>query len=359
MAESANFPVISFAPFLDPNAPESEQLAVAQKLYDAFHTYGWVYLKDFGISDEEVARMFALSKSYFDQPIEAKLANALSDPAVNQGYTADGAEVVSNRKPDHKECYEYRRFKNPQLPDPAALPDFEPRLRIFYDKCLQLSAAVLSALALSIGLPRDFFARHLTHADPQLRLLHYMPIPAATIANPDEHSRIHAHTDYGLCTILFQDLTGGLEVDPFHTGAFVPATPLPGTCVINVADLLQRWSNDRLRSTLHRVVSPPPSSSSPSSSSSPDGTTGDAAAATAAAAAAAAATTMLPARYSTAFFVHPSPDTTVAPVVVDEGETARYEPVNAGEWRTSITARNYSLPVEEAEKAVAGAAVVA
>lgn len=65
--QSANFPVISFAPFLDPNAAESDQRAVAQKLYDAFHTYGWVYLKDFGISDEEVADMFALV-SFFPPP---------------------------------------------------------------------------------------------------------------------------------------------------------------------------------------------------------------------------------------------------------------------------------------------------
>lgn len=101
----------------------------------------------------------------------------------------------------------------------------------------------------------------------------------------------------------------------------MPATPIPGTCVINVADLLQRWSNDRLRSTRHRVVSPPRVAS--------DG--------------------MLPARYSTAFFVHPSADTTVAPIVKDaEGEKAKYEPVNAGEWRTRITATNYSLPLEAA-----------
>ncbi|EKG22135.1 Oxoglutarate/iron-dependent oxygenase [Macrophomina phaseolina MS6] len=326
-AQSANFPIISFAPFLDPNAPESEQRAVAQKLYDAFHTYGWVYLKDFGISDEEVAEMFALSKSYFDQPLEAKMANALSDPAVNQGYTANGAEVGASRKPDLKECYEYRRFKNPHLPSPSTLPTFEPRLRHFYNRCLSLAESVLRALALSIGLAPDFFARPLAHADPQLRLLHYMPVPASAL-NDDQHARIHAHTDFGLCTILFQDPTGGLEIDPFHTGAFVPATPIPGTCVINVADLLQRWSNDRLRSTRHRVVAPP--------SHKIDGATG-----------------MLPARYSTAFFVHPSAETTVAPILMGEGEEAKYEPVNAGEWRTRITATNYSLPLEASGAAAA------
>lgn len=89
-----------------------------------------------------------------------------------------------------------------------------------------------------------------------------------------------------------------------------------------MADLLQRWSNDRLRSTRHRVVAPP------ASAAEPNGT--------------------LPARYSTAFFVHPSADTTVAPILMSEGETTSYEPVNAGEWRTRITATNYSLPVQAA-----------
>lgn len=70
-APSANFPVISFAPFLDPNAPESEQRRVAQELYDAFHTYGWVYLKDFGISDEEVAEMFALVSAFLSSGNQA------------------------------------------------------------------------------------------------------------------------------------------------------------------------------------------------------------------------------------------------------------------------------------------------
>ena len=94
----------------------------------------------------------------------------------------------------------------------------------------------------------------------------------------------------------------------------MPATPMEGTCVINVADLLQRLSNDRLRSTLHRVTSPPLEK--------------------------VGADGMLPARYSTAFFVHPSPDVEIAPILTD-GEVKKYEPVNAGKWRTMNTAKNY------------------
>ena len=190
----------------------------------------------------------------------------------------------------------------------------------FEQKCYKLSVAVLSSLALTLGLPKDYFVDALENADPQLRLLHYMPIHRSEI-EAEGHARIIPHTDFGLCTILFQDQVGGLEVDPFHTGKFLPATPMRGTCVINVADLLQRLSNDRLRSTLHRVTTPQLNKEKSES----NGGSG-----------------MLPARYSTAFFVHPSADVEIVPIL-GEGETvSKYEKVNAGQWRTYNTAKNYS-----------------
>lgn len=138
------------------------------------------------------------------------------------------------------------------------------------------------------------------------------------------HARINPHTDFGLCTILFQDSVGGLEVDPFHTGKFVPATPIPGTCVINIADLLQRLSNDRLKSTRHRVTAPMLSEEELAKIGE-DG--------------------FLPARYSTAFFVHPIADATIEPILFEGEKESKYEPVNAGAWRTMYTSNNYSLPV--------------
>lgn len=150
-----------------------------------------------------------------------------------------------------------------------------------------------------------------------------MPIEKSKVVAAG-HARINAHTDFGLCTILFQDNVGGLEVDPFHTGNFVAATPVPGTCVINVADLLQRLSNDKLRSTMHRVTAPKISKEAFEDLRDEE---------------------FLPARYSTAFFVHPSQDVTISPVV-GEGETCKYEPINAGEWRNMHTATNYSLPIK-------------
>lgn len=166
----------------------------------------------------------------------------------------------------------------------------------------------------------NYFDTALERADPQLRLLHYMPIKTSIIEAPG-HARIIPHTDFGLCTILFQDSVGGLEVDPFHTRNFIPATPIRGTCVINVANLLQRLSNDRLRSTMHRVTSPKLSTEQLIKIGK-DG--------------------LLPARYSTAFFVHPSPDVDIVPIV-EEGECGpKYETVNAGQWRIMNTAQNYA-----------------
>jgi isopenicillin N synthase-like dioxygenase len=171
-----------------------------------------------------------------------------------------------------------------------------------------------------MGLDLNYFTAALQRADPQLRLLHYMPIQRSIIES-DGHARIIPHTDFGLCTLLFQDSVGGLEVDPFHTGKFRPATPIRGTCVINVADLLQRLSNDRLRSTMHRVTTPKLSVEQLKK-------IGDHG--------------MLPARYSTAFFVHPSADVDIEPIVKEGEPVAKYEKVNAGKWRTMNTASNYS-----------------
>lgn len=319
---SLSFPVVSFAPFL--TGSESEQRAVAQELYDAFHTYGWVYLKDFGISEEEVQEMFALSKKYFDRPLEKKLQEKLIDPAINQGYTADGEEKSRGRPiVTHKESYEYRRFKNDRRPSEDEMKGFQALMDEFYMKLYKLSKEVLRAVALILKLPSTFFDPLLEKADPQLRLLHYMPIPLTTLTSPD-HARNAPHTDFGFCTILFQDSVGGLEVDPFHTGNFVPATPSPGTCVINIADLMQRLSNDRLKSTLHRVG--PPQLSEDEMTRLGEGG-------------------MVPARYSTAFFVHPSPDVIVEPILGEGEKVKKYEAVNAGEWRNRIMAQNYSSPI--------------
>jgi isopenicillin N synthase-like dioxygenase len=213
---------------------------------------------------------------------------------------------------DHKECYEHRRFQNPSCPTESELPGFKTKLDNFYSQCWDLGLNVLKCLAIAMNLGDDFFEAITTKADPQLRLLHYPGIERKVLEQ-EGHARIIPHTDFGLCTLLFQDEVGGLEVDPFHTGDFKPAKPIPGTVLINIADLLQRLTNDRCRSTLHRVVSPK------------------------------AAGDFVPPRYSIPFFIHPNPEVTIDPITLSAGETKKYIPVNAGKWRNWNTAKNYRL----------------
>lgn len=187
---------------------------------------------------------------------------------------------------------------------------------------MALAEQVCDALCLVLGLPEDYFRKEFKQLDGQLRLLHYMSIPRKTLEE-GRNFRTNPHCDYGLFTLLFQNQVGGLEVDRFHNGNFVAATPIRGTCVINVADLLQRVSNDQLRSTRHRVVAPKLSQEQLDAIG-PDGN--------------------VPARLPTAFFVHPQRDVMIAPLT-KEGEFPHYEEVRAGLWRDAITALNYKIPI--------------
>ncbi|KAF1937434.1 Clavaminate synthase-like protein [Clathrospora elynae] len=308
MDDAADIAVVSFDKFI--NGGDAEKRAVAKQMYNAFSTVGWVYLKDHGIPQERVDEIFGLAKSFFDLPLEQKYTWRLKDAELNQGYTGDGDEA--NGGTDHKECYEHRRFKNPSCPTDVDVPGFRKTMDEFYGQCYVLGLKVLKCLAMAMELGEDFFDSITKRADPQLRLIRY-PSIERKIVEQKGHARIIPHTDFGLCTLLFQDSIGGLEVDPFHTGDFKAALPVPGTVLINIADLMQRLTNDRFRSTMHRVVSPKAS--------------GD----------------ILPARYSIPFFIHPDPEALIDPILKDEGEVKKYEPVNAGEWRVRNTSSNYKM----------------
>lgn len=250
--------------------------------------------------------------------MERKLNYKLSNAKVNQGYTADGAEGVN----DHKECYEHRRFVNDLCPSETDVSGFRSTVDDFYSQCFGLAMNVLKCLAMVMNLGDDFFEGLTKRADPQLRLLRYYAIERKVLEQ-EGHARINAHTDFGLCTLLFQDQIGGLEIDPDHDGNFVPAPPIEGTVLINIADLLVRYTNGRVKSTRHRVVAP-----------SLERFKGD----------------VLPARFSIPFFVHPDPETLIDPIVLSEGEEKLFEPVNAGEWRVWNTSKDYRLKGDDGEE---------
>jgi len=128
----------------------------------------------------------------------------------------------------------------------------------YFTSCRDLMHDILRALALALELPSEDELSS-THDKSlfQPRLLHYPPVSAKFLVQ-DSKSRILAHSDFGTLTLLFQDSVGGLETeDPQHKGTFRSAPPVPDAVLVNVGDLMERWSNKRWRSTVHRVIAPP------------------------------------------------------------------------------------------------------
>ncbi|KAJ3882819.1 hypothetical protein F5051DRAFT_435685 [Lentinula edodes] len=144
--------------------------------------------------------------------------------------------------------------KFPDFKESFDLGSYQTYATNFYNTCREFQLSILlPALALGLDLPKDFFLGCHEANENQLRLLHY-----PGVFESGERGRIGAHTDFGTGTLLFQDDCGGLEVvTPSQPGVFMHVPPVPGTVLFNIGDFLMRWSNDTLKSTLHRVRAPP------------------------------------------------------------------------------------------------------
>lgn len=126
----------------------------------------------------------------------------------------------------------------------------------FFAQCKALHVEVMRAIAVGMGIDPHYFDGFLDVGDNTLRLLHYPAVDKKVFKINPGQVRAGEHSDYGSITLLFQDSRGGLQVKS-PNGQFVDATPIEGTCVVNAGDLLARWSNDTIKSTIHRVVEPP------------------------------------------------------------------------------------------------------
>lgn len=185
-------------------------------------------------------------------------------PEVHRGYSYPGLEKVSQYAGgdiakgeelrsviDCKESYEIGSSENASQPNKwlpeSTLPDFKTFTTEFYWACNSIAQEILRCISLGLGLEdADYLLRYHSGHNNQLRLLHY-PAIAASDLEAGKVARMPAHSDWGSITMLFQDDCGGLEVeDPRCEGKFVCATPVEGACVVNVGDLLMRWSNGEL-----------------------------------------------------------------------------------------------------------------
>ncbi|KIM65206.1 hypothetical protein SCLCIDRAFT_1212333 [Scleroderma citrinum Foug A] len=272
-AGSLPLPVIDFADFGDGTTPEA--LGIAKKLIEACQGVGFAYLINIGIPQSEVDNIFDWSRKFFALPPAIKqLAPHPKEGWKARGYSGIGLEQLSQmvfdpneisliRKnaPDFKESFDLGRTDSPHLENiwlpEDRLPGFREAALSFFYNCRSFQVnKLMRALSLGVGLQADFLSNYHRDGDNQLRLLHY-PAAPAEIFSRGEKGRSRAHTDFGTATILFQDEESGLEVEsPHGSGNFVPVPPLRGSAVFNVGDLLMRWSNDTLKSTLHRVCAP-------------------------------------------------------------------------------------------------------
>lgn len=249
-------------PLIDLRAPNHE---VAREVGRACRAHGFFYVTGHGVEESLALRLESLSRRFFALPevVKARYAMAHGGRAW-RGWFPLGGELTSGR-PDWKEGL-YLGTELPDdhprvvagvplhgrnlVPDDAVVPGLRAAIFEYMERVTTLGHRVMEAIARSLGLPDDHFARRMT-ADPLIlfRIFQYpsRPVPAGV----DAPHGVGEHTDYGLLTLLRQDDVGGLEVRT--TEGWIDAPPLPGTFVCNLGDMLDRMTGGLYRSTPHRV----------------------------------------------------------------------------------------------------------
>jgi isopenicillin N synthase-like dioxygenase len=267
-------PFIDFAKFDDADAARE----IGHKLFTACRDVGFAYLINLTTEkqQDQVNEMFQWSRKLFALSEQEKmLALRPKESWWHRGYSSIGKEQISQMEfdpeklaelrkitPDFKESFDLgndastARLRNIWLPEDK-LPGFRDSAKKFFEEGCTLEKKVLTALAMGIpGIEDNFFDEYHTERDNQIRLLHYPSAPVEVFTSGAK-GRVAAHTDFGTCTLLFQDPQdkwGGLEVeDPHNPGHFVQAPPVQGTVVFNIGDFLMRWSNGKFTYVLEKV----------------------------------------------------------------------------------------------------------
>ncbi|WAT13772.1 isopenicillin N synthase family dioxygenase [Xanthomonas fragariae] len=269
-------------PTLDISRFDSDRDAFVAALGAAYRQWGFAGIRNHGIAQADVDAAYAVFKAFFALPEAVKRRYHMEGSGGARGYTPFGVETAKDSKHfDLKEFWHIGREIPDDSPHRAVMPPnlwpeevlgFRERGYRLYQQLDQLGSRVLSALALHIGLPQNYFVDKTNNGNSILRPIHYPPIISDDIPNV----RAGAHGDINFITLLVGASAAGLEVRS-NDGEWVPFTADADTIVVNIGDMLQRLTNHVYPSTIHRVVNPP----------------GEAA---------------RKPRYSVPFFLHPNPD---------------------------------------------------
>ncbi len=262
-AQASALPVIDISD-LSSASPEDRH-AVARELRRACLDKGFFYVKNHGVSEALVARVFSEAEKFFALPEQQKLAVDKALSKANRGYEPlKGQTLEPGAPPDLKEGFyigpehaaddarvQAGKFNHGPNQWPAALPGFHDTMTEYFGTLLGLGERLMRGIAMSLDLPEDYFRQFCAEPMATLRLLHYPP------QRPDhgaDQRGAGAHTDFGGLTLLRQDDIGGLQVWDQQSQGWIHASPVPGTFIVNLGDMIARWTNDLYRSTLHRVI---------------------------------------------------------------------------------------------------------
>ncbi len=255
-----NIPVVNLADFTHGD-PQQKQQFVAQ-LGQAFEETGFVAVKNHSIPDALIADLYNYVEQFFNMPVGAKKSYEIAGLAGQRGYTSFGQEHAKGfDAPDLKEFFQFGQevedgdpVKNeyPENVTVNEVPEFTPTLLRAYRAFENSGNALLRAIALYLGLDENYFDTYVHNGNSILRAIYYPPITA----EPKSAIRAEQHEDINLITLLVGASADGLEILT-KQNEWIGVTSLPEQIVVNVGDMLQRLTNDKLRSTTHRVVNPP------------------------------------------------------------------------------------------------------
>jgi isopenicillin N synthase-like dioxygenase len=244
----------------------SEDPKRKQKFIDdigkAYEDIGFVALKGHFLDDELVDKLYAEVKNFFNLTLETKQRYEIPGIGGQRGYVSFGKESAKGKKEgDLKEFWHFGQYVEDndalkkEYPDNVMveeLPEFNKVGKQAYKMLEKTAKYVLRALALHLGLKEDYFDPYIHNGNSILRPIHYPPI----LEEPKNAVRAAAHGDINLITLLMGAQGRGLQVQR-HDGEWIDAIAEPDELMINVGDMLSRHTNNRLKSTIHRVVNPP------------------------------------------------------------------------------------------------------
>jgi isopenicillin N synthase-like dioxygenase len=306
---TVNIPCLDLNTYVNGNAGEKKRFS--DDIGKAFNETGFVTITNHGLSKQLIDQLYERVKELFKLPEAAKSKYEIPGMAGQRGYTGRGKETAKGFKvPDLKEFWQIGQtvtdndpVKNeyPENLVVTELPEFNTTTREVYQKLENAGKYLLRAIAVYLNLPENYFDDKVHNGNSILRTLHYFPIEDPD-ALPSDAVRAGAHEDINLITLLMGASADGLEVLTRENEWF-PVKAHGEDVVVNVGDMLQRLTNNKLKSTTHRVVNPPREQ-------------------------------MKNSRYSVPFFLHPKSgmDLTSLDSCIDANHPKKYSDTTAGEY---------------------------